>query len=52
VLIKQQFTVQNPDFFPLIPTPEQLVAFAVPGTVYKLADGLQGAVHVAGSVQR
>ena len=38
---QQQFTVQNPDFFPLIPTPEQLVAFAVPGTVYKLEDGLQ-----------
>ena len=38
---QQQFTVQNPDFFPLIPTPEQLLAFAVPGTVYRLADNLQ-----------
>ena len=38
---QQQFTVQNPDFFPLIPTPEQLVTFAVPGTVYRLADNLQ-----------
>lgn len=38
---QQQFTVQNPDFFPLIPTPDQLVAFAVPGTVYRLADNLQ-----------
>jgi Carboxypeptidase regulatory-like domain/TonB dependent receptor len=38
---QQQFTVQNPDFFPLIPTAEQLLAFSVPGTVYRLADGLQ-----------
>ncbi|MEN3326809.1 MAG: hypothetical protein V7638_1616 [Acidobacteriota bacterium] len=38
---QQQFTVQNPDFFPLIPTPEQLVTFAVPGTVYRLEDNLQ-----------
>jgi hypothetical protein len=38
---QQQFTVQNPDFFPLIPTPEQLLAFSVPGTVYKLSDSLQ-----------
>lgn len=38
---QQQFTVQNPDFFPLIPTTEQLLAFSVPGTVYRLADGLQ-----------
>jgi Carboxypeptidase regulatory-like domain/TonB dependent receptor-like, beta-barrel len=38
---QQQFTVQNPDFFPLIPTADQLVQFAVPGTVYRLADGLQ-----------
>ena len=38
---QQQFTVQNPDFFPLIPTPEQLIAFSVPGTVYKLEPGLE-----------
>ncbi len=38
---QQQFTVQNPDFFPLIPTTDQLLAFSVPGTVYRLADGLQ-----------
>lgn len=38
---QQQFTVQNPDFFPLIPTTEQLLAFSVPGTVYRLADDLQ-----------
>ncbi|HEX6046382.1 MAG TPA: TonB-dependent receptor [Pyrinomonadaceae bacterium] len=38
---QQQFTVQNPDFFPLIPTPDQLLAFAVPGTVYRLAENLQ-----------
>ena len=38
---QQQFTVQNPDFFPLIPTGEQLVTFAVPGTVYQLSDNLQ-----------
>lgn len=38
---QQQFTVQNPDFFPLIPSPEQLVLFAVPGTVYRLAENLQ-----------
>ncbi|HEV8186295.1 MAG TPA: TonB-dependent receptor [Pyrinomonadaceae bacterium] len=38
---QQQFTVQNPDFFPLIPTPAQLIQFAAPGTVYRLADNLQ-----------
>ena len=38
---QQQFTVQNPDFFPLIPTPEQLITFAVPGSVYRIADDLQ-----------
>src|SRR6185503_2160390 len=38
---QQQFTVQNPDFFPLIPTGEQLVSFAVPGSVYQMTDGLQ-----------
>ncbi len=38
---QQQFTVQNPDFFPLIPTAEQLISFSVPGSVYKLADSLQ-----------
>ncbi|HEX2268567.1 MAG TPA: TonB-dependent receptor, partial [Pyrinomonadaceae bacterium] len=38
---QQQFTVLNPDFFPLIPTTEQLLEFSVPGTVYRLADDLQ-----------
>jgi hypothetical protein len=38
---QQQFTVQNPDFFPLIPTPETLVTFAVPGSVYLLEKGLE-----------
>src|SRR6185437_4858315 len=33
---QQQFTVLNPDFFPLIPTVDQLIAFAAPGTVYRL----------------
>src|SRR5215210_6147077 len=38
---QQQFTVQNPDFFPVIPTGDQLVSFAVPGSVYRLDEGLQ-----------
>jgi len=38
---QQEFTVQNPDFFPLIPTTDQLLAFAVPGTFYRLAENLQ-----------
>jgi hypothetical protein len=38
---QQEFTVQNPDFFPNIPTVEELIAFSVPGTVYRLAEGLQ-----------
>jgi len=38
---QQQFTVLNPDFFPLIPTVDQLLQFSVPGTVYKLEDNLQ-----------
>jgi hypothetical protein len=51
---QQQFTVQNPDFYPLVPTPEQLVQFAVPGTVYQLADGLQAPYTLQGvfSVER
>ncbi|HEY0727147.1 MAG TPA: TonB-dependent receptor [Pyrinomonadaceae bacterium] len=51
---QQQFTVQNPDFFPLIPTAEQLVSFAVPGTVYRLAEGLQAPYTLQGvfSVER
>ena len=38
---QQQFTVQNPDFFPIIPTVDQLIQFAVPGSVYRLAENLQ-----------
>jgi hypothetical protein len=38
---QQQFTVQNPDFFPLIPSSDQLLQFAVPGSVYRLAENLQ-----------
>ncbi|HSK62252.1 MAG TPA: carboxypeptidase regulatory-like domain-containing protein, partial [Pyrinomonadaceae bacterium] len=38
---QQEFTVQNPNFFPNIPTVEELIAFSVPGTVYRLAEGLQ-----------
>lgn len=38
---QQQFTVQNPDFFPVIPTTAQLLQFSVPGSVYQLADNLQ-----------
>jgi hypothetical protein len=51
---QQQFTVQNPDFFPLIPTPEQLIAFSVPGTVYKLEQGLEAPYTMQGvfSVER
>jgi len=51
---QQQFTVLNPDFYPAIPTPDQLIQFAVPGTVYKLADGLQAPYTLQGvfSVER
>ena len=38
---QQEFTVLNPDFFPNIPSVDQLLAFSVPGTVYRLAEGLQ-----------
>ena len=38
---QQQFTVLNPDFFPTIPSPETLVQFSVPGSVYQLSDNLQ-----------
>lgn len=38
---QQQFTVQDPNFFPQIPSPETLVTFAVPGSVYRLADNLE-----------
>ncbi len=38
---QQRFTVQDPNFFPLIPTFDQLIAFSVPGSVYRLNDGLQ-----------
>jgi hypothetical protein len=51
---QQQFTVQNPDFFPLIPTPEQLLAFSVPGSVYRLEQGLEAPYTLQGvfSVER
>jgi hypothetical protein len=51
---QQQFTVQNPDFYPVVPTPEQLIQFAVPGSVYRLADGLQAPYTLQGvfSVER
>ncbi len=51
---QQQFTVQNPDFYPVVPTPEQLLQFSVPGTVYRLADGLQAPYTLQGvfSVER
>ena len=38
---QQQFTVLNPDFFPNIPTVDQLLAFSVPGTVYQLQKGIE-----------
>src|SRR5690242_2176151 len=38
---QQQFTVLNPDFFPTIPTVDQLLAFSVPGTVYRLQEGIR-----------
>ena len=38
---QQQFTVQNPDFFPIIPSPSTLVSFSVPGTVYQLEPNVQ-----------
>lgn len=38
---QQQFTVQNPDFFPFIPSGDTLVSFAIPGSVYQLSEGLQ-----------
>ena len=38
---QQQFTVLNPDFFPTIPTVDQLLAFSVPGTVYRLQNGIR-----------
>jgi hypothetical protein len=38
---QQQFTVENPDFVPLIPSVDQLIAFAAPGTVYRLQDGIE-----------
>ncbi|HEV8370123.1 MAG TPA: TonB-dependent receptor [Pyrinomonadaceae bacterium] len=38
---QQQFTVLNPDFFPVIPSPATLVSFSVPGSVYRLANDLQ-----------
>ncbi len=51
---QQQFTVQNPDFYPVVPSPELLVQFAVPGSVYRLADGLQAPYTLQGvfSVER
>jgi hypothetical protein len=51
---QQQFTVLNPDFFPVIPTTAQLIAFSVPGSVYQLADNLQApyTLQAVGSVER
>jgi hypothetical protein len=51
---QQQFTVQDPDFYPLIPTVQDLIAFAVPGTVYQLSEGLQAPYTLQGvmSIER
>ena len=51
---QQQFTVQNPDFFPLIPSPALLAAFAVPGSVYRLDDNIEAPYTLQGvfSVER
>ena len=51
---QQQFTVQDPDFYPIIPTVQDLIAFAVPGTVYQLSEGLQAPYTLQGvmSVER
>ena len=51
---QQQFTVQNPDFFPNIPTVDQLLQFSVPGTVYRLENGLQApyTLQGVGSIER
>jgi len=38
---QQQFTVLNPDFFPVIPSPETLVTFSVPGSVYQVANNIE-----------
>jgi hypothetical protein len=38
---QQQFTVQNPDFFPVIPSVPALIQFSVPGSVYKLSEEMQ-----------
>jgi hypothetical protein len=38
---QQQFTVLDPNFFPNIPTVDQLLSFSVPGTVYRLQDGIR-----------
>lgn len=38
---QQQFTVQNPDFFPVIPSVPTLLTFSVPGSVYKLSSDIQ-----------
>jgi len=46
--------VLNPDFFPNIPTVDQLIAFAVPGTVYRLQNGIEApyTMQAVGSVER
>jgi len=51
---QQQFTVQNPDFFPLIPSSETLVSFSVPGSVYLLEPNVQAPYTLQGvfSVER
>lgn len=38
---QQQFTVQNPDFFPVIPSADTLVSFSTPGSVYQLEKGIE-----------
>src|SRR4029078_3681661 len=38
---QQQFTVLNPDFFPVIPSAPTLVSFSVPGSVYRLEENIK-----------
>jgi hypothetical protein len=51
---QQQFTVQNPDFYPIIPSVPTLVSFSVPGSVYQLSDSLQApyTLQAVGSIER
>jgi len=47
---QQQFIVSNPDFFPTVPTPDQLAANATPQSIRRLSEKLNAPYSMQGAI--